>query len=780
MSNSILVDTEPGGESQEWLIQLEPHVTLPVRVVEAGGSPLEGMVVYLYGVPKNEAADATIRAHPSTTIRTARPTDGNGRTSLRLELKDAPQLGGEELDRFNFFVTMDLPLAEPPREQVRPSQSGEVVLKMPGSGQVEVEWVGYASNLHPHIAYSPSGNSTSYRPGAARPTSISEDGTLYTFENIPLNAQLEVKVLRHRGSPLLSSRIDGYEGTELAPSPFKGPTQSGETVRIRIENSKLGWISGRLLDENGNPVDGSNDHIEYQFFAYESSGHGNNFQVGVEIEKDGTFIARHTDREATEGTEFHPDAVLIKRQKEVGGGVGGSSEEVEEWLKMRETLVVDSAWCQATLPINNSGHAVELGDLQLHSLPPLVTVEVADEAGQPIQGASISIKSEREWSSGTHTWKRWREQGGHRIATDAKGKAEFQDWSWGHFFFRSISFGPTISIGELERLSAVATHPDFAKQEVEFSPEDRVVRIHVNLSGDLNGSIKRSKKFADLYVGLVQPGEPWVREHQDRNRISETKFNRKSINDQSEGEYEEFALTNIPTGLYDVVFSASHGGGEIFRVSSVHIEVGAQSDPRLTQLDLGPHLGFLELQFILPTGKQLSEQELINLRGCISRYKEGRRGYSGCLWNVLDGKIWVEFPKGEAFHGIVNIDNYQPVVLDQSSAGKYDIQLLEFIHAKVVFTNYSSLPNDAKLSVTLRGIPPFRSAQLAKDPANPESWTAQIGGPGDYVLWVGRSLGGSVRPVSIPVTFTEKSINESSATQVDLPLELFHQFTDDH
>ena len=762
MGKVILAEPLADGGSQNLELRLEPFSVLPVQVLRADGKPAAGKSVALIGKERILPEKSTFGGWSTwEPIRRTQITDANGETEFQMDLETTPKFASAEysIDEFEFRVQMETELGDPVFAVIEPDARKKVTLRMDAAGTVHAKLNGYPNTLLPRLSIVDEATEFHRLGKAVSPTNFTAKEGLWIFEEVPLGKRLNLNIVRGFRKKENGSVSHSYRSTKLPTTAFDGPTAPFEIVEIQFDYAEDAWLTGRLLDDDGQPVDGSDKNYEHSISIFDSKGLPNSISVIAEIDTDGNFIAKRPDPELLQKIRLNPDILMIQRSFE--GRSFGRNREAPSPL----------AWVAIPIPAETSGPTFDLGDVQLAIQKPLIEVTVVDEAGNPIKGAQVSFQAYTAINSGGRTHGSWsnfhfRNQ---NFQTPEKGNVAVHGINWDRTYYFTTHFGESVSVIPISELKATARHNNYLPQTKEFTPADKAVQITLSKAGSILGSIIPSPMFGYLEVLAVPTGESSL----DGNNHSRVKIqNPHSFGQSSNPKPVKFNINGKAPGIYDVVFCASQGGLEFHRISGVEVSIGGSSDPRLQEIDLLPYLEFVTLEIVGLDGVALNDAKLKKLRGCGMRYDSTWKSGKGCAWEVHQDRIWFEVGIGQTLNMLIKFDAYAPIRLDGVSSGEFRKPLANYKSVVIEFANFDSLPQSKGMGVKLQTGPRYTGqVNLQQDEGNPERWGGKIAAAGEFTLSVYLPFPLKKRSFATEITLsiTEEVLSAGTPIAVKLP-----------
>jgi len=540
-----LTDPHPLAESGKPLvIAIDTPRTLTALVVDEAGMPVEGAFVGIANESKGEW-----RAYYGAT------TDATGRTQIH----NANLLGRWGMNEKPTRVQVDNPGTEPSFEAFdRKAVPVEPVRLVVGRGvDVLVHLVdafGLPADV-PNARVSAQLGSPDSKSLRAEAT---EDG--YLFRRQPIGA-----------GGTLTFKGNSFLGWPDMTQDYVVPVQDQDRTDVDLQLTFDGLtVVGHLLDESGATTSASS--IQLTTHTHHASGHfGARGPGPVQVESDGTFVARLAERDLISSGEA-PSEVWLSFT------CGTTDPRVGETPPLASTEV---------------GTLVDAGDLVLRMPPVHFAGTVVDAAGEPIEGARIQATPNRQAQPTAQVAPLLRNLQPGLAQTDANG----------HFELR-IDCPPFVfdlDVGkEGYSLPEVVTLDSGAEE----------LRFVLTRGGNLKGSVSAANSGWLAALELVAPSASGVElptrvaTLQQPNAVGRT----AQLRPQSLREGTPFGWAGLPPGTYRVLVTKGENPEPVLVVDDLVVVAGETlEDPRITNLNLSALMPSIEIEVFGPDGKPLSQ-----------------------------------------------------------------------------------------------------------------------------------------------------------------------------
>ncbi len=331
----------PRPDDDEFELELAPDPALVVRVVDAGGAPVAGVVVGLRLRGGDESG--------SFDILRAR-TDAAGRAAIEHSVPLIDLIGDADSVRVGVIAPLlfavekqvDVAALAAPIELVLPA-FGSVRLRL-----VDAEGAPVSESQGLRLAWGDEHSAAQGSGPRDRSATFSVDGGVVELAPVALGLELRYEV-------------SSLQQEELAAGAFDGPMRAGERVELEIEVARASYLTGRLRMPDGEPCAARIVSLEL--------GRPDRWDAlsrRLRTRADGAFRFELTDPAAADGGLFV--AVLH------------SEHSAAPEFSQRVTLPA-----RVALGVN------DLGDLTLEPAPILVAGTVVDENGARVAGAEVWV-----------------------------------------------------------------------------------------------------------------------------------------------------------------------------------------------------------------------------------------------------------------------------------------------------------------------------------------------------------------------------------------------------
>ncbi len=444
---------------------------------------------------------------------------------------------------FDHRVALDGPFEDPPSAPVPSPPDGEtIVLRLPPCGTLAVRVVDHEG--------APVDGATV--ASWSRPAGADDDMRFERSWNHIRGSEGGVATYEHVGLGLefrLSVSAIGTRGTSLAEP---GPTTPGEVVELRAQlGEPLPWLTGRVLDADGEPVEES-FHVDVRPIAL-SEG------PDAQESDEGWWFAVRTDADGRFRQAVLPELVPA-----------GSELAFEERPRagVPQGSVARTARVALPAPFPVAGD-VDVGDLVLEPLPLIVGGTVTGPDGAPVR-AWVSVRH-RVADGARSEWHNMR----GRVSTDREGRFAY------HALDRPKALLVQASHRELGFSEAVEAEPGASDVRLELVPPEPPAP-----SGVVEGTV------------LTDPGIP---------PMALEIFLR--WDGGSEDDYvwpgAGYRFADVPPGAARVVIDTQETEFEVASVSGIEVRVGETT--RVDPIDLRGRLGWLDLVVLKDDGKPVSD-----------------------------------------------------------------------------------------------------------------------------------------------------------------------------
>ena len=763
-SNVEQVGKPEPNQDQIVLLKLLGFPSLEVHVINADGSPAPGHRVTLAYSQKGNEKDRVFPRPGRPRFRSSPPTNSNGNTFVRFDLAEQFALHEWKVKDYDFFLEIRHGFVRPIRKHVYPNQKGPVVIQLPSGGGIEVTLLNGVEHLFPTLYTLDENGRPNYRENL-EPDNINGDRGKWMFSHAPLgksfHIQLSLGEKTKTGIWSSSTQSSGHD--------FAGPTTEGEVVKTTMDLADNAWLTGRLFDSENKPLAIKRGHRELEFRAMANEVGQAALELEVLIGTDGRFMVMKPRQARLVNFNKDLTTLAIQRTQQVHD----LSPEAEPAPPPISALV--------PIPVPPNQGPAELGDIQLVEAKPLLTVTAINTSGFPIERPTLSVSFETKnktpgplptyWkiieSSVSSGWDHWpsRRDGTVRAYGPSwmalANSMDLYDDKPKHSQFKEIKVN-------------VRAHGYLPAEEI-IPVSQKELTITLKTAGEVVGSVIRSPMFRRLKVMALGPGE--MIDHSPSGRQNRFPIQDGIRHDDGTGpKTAEYKISNLRPGTYDIVFTASNEGEEIYRVSNVEVGEGECKDSRLQNVDLIPHLGFIQIRVFDEHGAILSQGQLSKLRGSVSRSNSNWTGGGGSGWVVHDGFIWVELAKGSQIHAVAQIPGRSELRMDGWGPCTYDWHPRDLQSINLTITNANDLPRGTFPGVMLTSNSDSASWKLDGGSRSNASWNGKIPGPGNYLLKIYSRRLPHLFVADLPLQILPQDLEANAAIEITLTQEQLDAF----
>ncbi len=584
-----LIEEPAPGEERVLVVPARSSAWLrPIRilVVSAKGQPEEG-------VPVELKSQSTGTSTSEALINGVSDEGGWVLLSKEKLWERFERLKALEL-RESYFVTCDLPIANPPRVPVDLEAASQVLrLMLPPLGHVVVELVDHEG--------SPVTSNGSVALFWRDPNAATTDTRFERASNHIRELEGGQASYRFVGLGLEFQASCGVtDGSSSAGSAqFLGPQRAGETTTATVElGPPLPTVVGRLVTPAGEPIPGDTVVAETWIDPLSprsaASGPPRPGWKILQTDSNGRF-------ELAVPAEVRADHRRRLRfvEKDTPGG----------------DFRVGGRWAEVEIPaVLTPGERHDVGDLRMIEIPVVIGGRVVDVEGQPIRGAYVTLRfpygkpGERKWSNS------------ERTSADGDGYFEIRhpwDWDivqiWGRRTPHHYGSAEDLEVG---------------RTDVELVLEDN--REHRKQMGALQGQLLLDPQipFMSLHVVIRSGG------------VSR---------DRSVGPFGLFELPDAQPGDATLEVKTQGMSWVIDRMEGVEVRAGEPvTDERIKAWDLRGKIRAIRLRLLAEDGRPIVNSRL---------WVQDERGKGGQLKTDDQGRarLWIpETPrhyrlKSEAF-----------------------------------------------------------------------------------------------------------------------------------
>jgi|GEM_PF-2634814 len=601
------------GDKSEYALQLEPDRSLRVQVVDERGEPQGGVDVQVQSV----------RSGWANAVALGRTGEEDGTATFHHVQRELREFFPWQLDsagetpRRAYRVAIDALTEEIVAEDLEGSSfDGEpIVLVLPPTGSVRLQvfdesWEAYGGEAQASLEVVPEGDSREASPFSARrrhETEVTVEDGVAIFPLVGLGLEVGASVRR---------TAHGVPTRAYAA----GPTRAGETVSIDVQLGADHPVARlRAMDGRGKPLGNESIACEIQIRSYFLQ---NTSKTQLRTDAEGYFLV-DVDNDWSEGTQR---TLIVTRGK-------GKEPRPSGSVDLSRSLQTG---------IN------ELGDVVLEEPVVLVAGRVQTEAGEPIAGAELALRSRRDEGE------RWDEH-----------------WSFSHKAASDGSFEVREEVAGVA-FQLAAERPGFAGGWVSFVRGDGNVVVVLRAQGEIEGRVLLDEGVPDDIVRMsIQDLDDGV-EHLD--------YSHRSVKLEDDGS---FRFTRLMPGKRHVSLRANRQSGNLMEFEDVQVVSGEVTrDPRLQEIDLR---GLYHLHRLEIVGTTTGER----LNGSL------RFGPAGA--EELDDQVWLGEPQIEILteHRSIDLEiaasGYRVEFLRDFS-GKGELRLRKGLEVTLVLTGDAPIP----------------------------------------------------------------------------------------
>ncbi|MBL9078716.1 MAG: carboxypeptidase regulatory-like domain-containing protein [Planctomycetes bacterium] len=450
---------------------------------------------------------------------------------------------------------------------------------------------------------------------------------------LPALASIELVVTDHRGTPLLSPAWVAVKSSAAVDTSL--PFQYGANLLLRHAPKPPGAQSIRLEPVAGGAelqasVHFANDRRGIAIGVRTPPGDGANVRVELPLSERQVLLAGRCLR--ADGTPFGPgrlrasvwhgerDLAVVDVFTLRDGRFDVVLARRDEAPPFRLHLRVAPADGEPAAPLGAScslpelahGRRIELGDLVLGELPPLVGGVVLDDLGAPIVGAEVQVQAHRPERRRGDPWPGLPDLDGR---TDDAGR---------------FALHGDLPPGEL-RLRAGSPRHFAAVQPLHTGGQQMELRLE--RIGVVHGRALLPEWLADEAVTLrLQPFDEALREQQS---VSVPLRRRRG---------GRFTVQPLHAGRYDAVLTVRNVAEPIVVVGDVFVQPGDNRDPRLQELDLRQALFRYRLRAVDAAGRPVAFEGPIQARLALP---DGTTAEAGFRWQKGRAELITPSPQAE-------------------------------------------------------------------------------------------------------------------------------------
>jgi hypothetical protein len=607
------------------------------------------------------------------------------------------------------------------------NEAGPIQFILPAFGEVLIRLTGAPGGLLPNLVTI---DDTANRFGRP-PTSEAEAGG-FLFERVAIGQRFRV------GGSIDAPGQRSRGSAALTFGEIAGPTIVGERVEHTLHyQHPPGFYGQFILPEGVDPqvlVSDRSRSTGSAMIVVEPEGPRN---IGVQAARfsvypDGSFWISS----GLLGPPNTPD-VTVKGIEYVFVGSKGSTQE--EQRKAESAYVL---WAAAPAHLPSYESVVDLGEVTLKFGKDLLHLTVLNEDGDPVPMARVSVQARVERDikrgPGSHS-----QHFGNSFATDSKGQVLVVHRDWFHGFELQRYHDVAQAASAMESIRVTVAHPDYLEQSQVIALDRSRLTITLQGSGKVHGSVLHFPGLQTVNVAVVTPGEAY-----DERKLPAGLFTGQAdFRGQPAPERDEFKLSSVPEGIWDVVFTVLLGGrSELFRVPGVQVTANeVNEDPRLQDVDLSNHVDLIRLAFRNQDGKPLTFTDRAEFAPTVTMvYKRG--SVSGPpLW--LDDEVVLAVPTRGRLNLGVFAEGWMSQNLNDVAMGHHVVTMRRPVHIVLRMQNWDRLPAGAKVSFTQDLRFGMRSGKNADYLAGPEV-EIELNGVGKLVFNWKAELDGVMRHVA--------------------------------
>ena len=525
-------------------IVLQPDETLSLRTMTDAEHPAPGIPV------------AVLQRFGDEEARTPwRGTSGaDGRVRLRHFQLVREQRAADA--REAFAAVAQVPTATPVPFVGRPATADEVVVPVPPLGRIAVQVVDHRGNpvLSPGVVGLAGDRGPSTNPNA-RDFAVPR-GLLQQRRDKPLGSELVLLPFSELRSDLRLWARFANDRRAAEVGPVRGPEQPGEQVTVSVPLApQQALLAGRFVGPDGAPLAARELTLQAALWRTDRDV----LATGVFALADGRFdlvLPQRTDAE-----QFQLELRLDPGQLPPAA----------------EGAPAPRLGARVRVPAIRGGQRLELGDIVLTELPPLVTGTVLDDAGQPVANADVQVQQQEPPQQGRDPRDGWR--GLPLLRT------------------RSGDDGTFVVDGMLPPgvLRVRADTDQHFADSVPLGSQGQVVRIVIQRNGILRGRVLLPDWIGDGALSLqLRPCDETLRERETRT---------VALSRRGGGR---FTVEPLRPGRFDALVLLRNVPEPVAVLPDVFVQAGECRDVRFRPLDLRSALYRYRLRAVDAAGQPLA------------------------------------------------------------------------------------------------------------------------------------------------------------------------------
>lgn len=721
MGNLTLVDKPEQYQGNLVVMKLRAYSFIEVKVVEANGKPASGVQVELALLSKDKDPIDNFPRSSFSYGNLAPLTDEKGLTYLRTDLDSQLRKRQVLPQDCNAYVLTRNNLSKPVRKRIDLKTTTSVKLQLPHSGGVEVTLLNATSNMYPVLVPHSTSNNQRHYSTSITPPKYRGDNGKWRFPRVPLNQEFLLRIYRGEQTENGSSS----SSTDLTGPIFSGPVSPTQSVEVAMDLHEHAWFAGSLVDDQRQPIQAHPTSREFSFRATT----GGDSQQAVEltgfIGHQGDFLVMKPEANQLEFLQLELSTLVIQK-----------TPQVMTWGRSPDPREPPTA-ATAAIPSGPERGLTNLGQLQIMPMQPLLTVTVVNTAGEPIAYPRLRVSYQRVSDND-----RIQKSGWAMVSASYQGMG--QDWlserdgtikaygpSWSALANAVRRYGSRNKHTHIQQLQLIVSADGYLEQEMIIPAEQMQATVTLQTAGEIVGTVMRSPKFRWLEVAALAPGEPSNPEGNQRRWPIQDGIRDEDGNTSNTAE---FRIPNLVPSDYDIVFTTSNEGGEFLRIPGVRVGEGENYDPRLQNLDLLPHLAFVQIKVFDTNGNAFTTEQLREAGGSTSRWNSTWTGGNGRGWTIHEDSVWIEMAKDTTLNAKVRMNGHGQLRIDGWKAGIYEWQphSTQPIHLKIA--NGADFPVGTFPIVSLVALSDYSSWELKSANRGHVNWKGSIPGYGNYLL----------------------------------------------
>lgn len=601
--------------------------------------------------------------------------DGRRVLILRPSEGDRKQLG-ESAEPWIYRLDLSGGGLAPQTREFGVGEAGPIQFVLPAFGEVVLHLENAPTGLAPTLLALDTDD-----PWSGRRASKREEGGGYLFERVETGLRLRT------GTTIESSGLNKSYPARTELGEIVGPSLAGE----RVEHTLLyeyppGFYGRFVMPEGVDPEVLLTDRTRGSantFILHEPTGphqRAGGYARG-EVYSDGSFWIS-SDRL---GSSKAPAVTVTGMEYSFIGSRGSTPEE------QRRASSTYSLWAAASAAMPSFDEAVDLGEVPLHFGEELLKLVVVNQQGEPVQNARVVLKArvERDRKRGpdSHSQNFERAPG-----TDEIGEVRIVHRDWFHGFQLQHYYDPKSAGTAIESIRLTVSHPDYLEQTQVISLTDRELRMTLQGSGSIQGTVLAVPGVHEIDVAIVAPGAPYAKKQTPGLGERSARFR-----GNAQEESSEFKLTSVAAGYWDVVFSLQvKGWQEVFRVRGVRVVAGElNQDPRLQNVDLSNEIEFIRLAFQDEQGHGLTFADRVDFAPNVNLVSPGSATFHAPVW--LDDEVVLALPKGEEIDVAVSAEGWMGKHLASVAAGRHEITMRRPVSLRIQIDNFGRVSEGANL-----------------------------------------------------------------------------------